>query len=159
MFGNSRDLSARIDSDELDVSEDSVLVLQGIRPAGNPGMPEAGLMPILRKLGRLGVMDMLRISDRRMSGTVRGTIVLHVSPESADPDSFLGIVQDGDWFTCSVAESMLRLYVEQDEIDRRIEVRNEERASATRRMAGSTARDHGWRGILRGATGGCMRGM
>lgn len=134
VFKNSRDLSARIDSDDLDVTADSVLVLQGIGPVGNPGMPEAGLIPIPRKLGRQGVTDMLRISDGRMSGTAGGTIVLHVSPESADPESVLGIVQDGDLITCSVAERMLRLEVEQAEIDKRIESQKERTSASQARQ-------------------------
>ena len=111
----------------LDVTADSILVLQGIGPIGNPGMPEAGLIPIPRKLGRQGVADMLRISDGRMSGTAGGTIVLHVSPESADPESVLGIVQDGDYISCDVAKRTIHLEVEQDEINRRIEKRNKEK--------------------------------
>ena len=137
VFKNSRDLIARVDSDDLDVTADSVLVLQGIGPVGNPGMPEAGLIPIPRKLGRQGITDMLRISDGRMSGTAGGTIVLHVSPESADPDSVLGIVEDGDFITCNVAERELHLEVEKAEIERRIEVRKGARAlSANRRTHG-----------------------
>lgn len=131
VFKNSRDLIARIDSDDLDVTADSVLVLQGIGPVGNPGMPEAGLIPIPRKLGRRGVTDMLRISDGRMSGTAGGTIVLHVSPESADPDSVLGIVQDGDFIACDVAKRVLHLEVERAEIERRIETRKDARASSS----------------------------
>lgn len=129
VFKNSRDLTARIDSDDLDVTEDSILVLQGIGPVGNPGMPEAGLIPIPRKLGRQGVTDMLRISDGRMSGTAGGTIVLHVSPESADPDSVLGVVQDGDFITCSIAERTLHLEVDEEEIKRRKEIRRKEMAA------------------------------
>lgn len=130
VFKNSRDLSARIDSEDLDVTEDSILVLQGIGPVGNPGMPEAGLIPIPRKLGRQGVTDMLRISDGRMSGTAGGTIVLHVSPESADPESVLGVVQDGDYITCSIAERKLHLEVDPDEIKARIERRRQQMAAA-----------------------------
>lgn len=145
VFKNSRDLAARIDSDDLDVTADSVLVLQGIGPVGNPGMPEAGLIPIPRKLGRQGVADMLRISDGRMSGTAGGTIVLHVSPESADPDSVLGIVQDGDFITCNVADRVLHLEVDKDEIERRIENRKKEKASSSKKVirGGTTAGDQG----------------
>jgi dihydroxy-acid dehydratase len=86
-------------------------------------MPEAGLIPIPRKLSREGVVDMLRISDGRMSGTAGGTIVLHVSPESALPESVLGIVQDGDQITCDVESRTLRLDVEDAEIQRRLQIR------------------------------------
>src|SRR6201999_3737592 len=68
VFENSADLARRIDSAELDVDENSILVLKSIGPVGNPGMPEAGLIPIPQKLGKQGVVDMLRISDGRMSG-------------------------------------------------------------------------------------------
>ncbi len=74
---------ARIDSDDLDVKADDILVLKNIGPKGAPGMPEAGYLPIPKKLARAGVKDMVRISDGRMSGTAAGTIVLHVTPESA----------------------------------------------------------------------------
>ncbi len=123
VFKNSKDLSERIDSDNLDVTADSVLVLQGIGPIGNPGMPEAGLIPIPRKLGRQGVTDMLRISDGRMSGTAGGTVVLHISPESADPESVFGIIEDGDFISCNVAERTIHLELEKDEIEKRINKR------------------------------------
>ncbi|MFX7140100.1 dihydroxy-acid dehydratase, partial [Acinetobacter baumannii] len=80
VFENSQDLVERIDSDELDVNADDVLVLKNIGPKGAPGMPEAGYIPSPRKLARAGVKDMVRISDGRMSGTAFGTVVLHVTP-------------------------------------------------------------------------------
>ncbi|MFM2068169.1 MAG: hypothetical protein RLZZ584_3078, partial [Pseudomonadota bacterium] len=82
VFENLEDMADRIDSDDLDVSADDVLVLRNIGPKGAPGMPEAGYIPIPRKLARAGVKDIVRISDGRMSGTAFGTIVLHVTPES-----------------------------------------------------------------------------
>lgn len=96
VFKSSPDMSQRLDDPNLDVTENSVLVLQNIGPVGNPAMPEAGMIPIPRKLAAQGVHDMLRISDGRMSGTAGGSIILHVSPEAADPDSVFGIVEDGD---------------------------------------------------------------
>ncbi|KAJ4159381.1 uncharacterized protein LMH87_008283 [Akanthomyces muscarius] len=97
VFAGSADLAQRLDDHDLDVTADSVLVLQNIGPVGNPGMPEAGMIPIPRKLAEQGVTDMLRVSDGRMSGTAGGTIALHVSPEAANPSSVLGIVRTGDW--------------------------------------------------------------
>lgn len=141
VFRDSRDLAARIDADGLDVTADSVLVLQGIGPVGNPGMPEAGLIPIPRKLGRRGVTDMLRISDGRMSGTAGGTIVLHVSPEAADSASVLGIVRDGDWITCSVSSRVLRLEVDDAEIERRIAARRLTESSKVDESVENTGRD------------------
>jgi len=120
VFENTEDMANRIDSDDLDVTQDSVLVLKSIGPVGNPGMPEAGLIPIPRKLGREGVSDMLRISDGRMSGTAGGTIVLHISPEAADLDAVFGVVQNGDRIVCDVTNRKLFLEVEEDEIKRRI---------------------------------------
>jgi dihydroxy-acid dehydratase len=90
VFRNTADLAKRIDDPGLKVTKDSVLVLSGIGPIGNPGMPEAGLIPIPRKIAEQGVQDMLRISDGRISGTAAGTILLHVSPEAAIIDSPLG---------------------------------------------------------------------
>ncbi|CZR58835.1 probable dihydroxy-acid dehydratase [Phialocephala subalpina] len=120
VFKNSTDLALRIDDPDLPVTKDSILVLQGIGPIGNPGMPEAGMIPIPRKLSSQGVTDMLRISDGRMSGTAGGTIVLHVSPESVVPESVFGVVKDGDWISCDVEKRSLRLDVSEEEIARRI---------------------------------------
>ena len=123
VFTGSADLANRIDGPDLQVDEDSVLVLQNIGPVGNPGMPEAGLIPIPRKLAEKGVLDMLRLSDGRMSGTAGGTICLHISPEAADPRSVLGIVQDGDVIACDVEERRLHLDVSDEEIARRVKER------------------------------------
>lgn len=120
VFKNSADMAQRIDDPDLAVTKDSVLVLQGIGPIGNPGMPEAGLIPLPRKLAAAGVVDMLRLSDGRMSGTAGGTIVLHISPESIIPTSVLGVVRDGDIITCDADERVLRLEVSDQEIERRI---------------------------------------
>ena len=95
VFENMRDLLARFDDPDLDVTADSVLVLRSAGPRGAPGMPEWGQLPIPTKLLRQGVTDMVRISDARMSGTAYGTCVLHVSPESAAGGP-LGLVRDGD---------------------------------------------------------------
>src|SRR5580693_8310654 len=82
VFQDYNDLDARINSADLDVTADSVLVLRNAGPLGGPGMPEWGMLPIPAKLLALGVRDMVRISDARMSGTAYGSCVLHVSPES-----------------------------------------------------------------------------
>src|SRR4029079_7902872 len=92
VFDSLDDLAARIDAPELDVEAGDVLVLRNAGPKGAPGMPEAGYLPIPRKLSGAGVTDMLRISDARMSGTAYGTIVLHVTPEAADGGP-LGLVR------------------------------------------------------------------
>ncbi|KAM7198276.1 putative dihydroxy-acid dehydratase [Rhypophila sp. PSN 637] len=123
VFAGSADLARRIDDPDLDVDQESVLVLQNIGPVGNPGMPEAGLIPIPRKLAERGVTDMLRISDGRMSGTAGGTIVLHVSPEAADPKSVLGIVRDGDVIICDAEKRELSVRLGEDEIKARQEER------------------------------------
>nr|WP_083666259.1 IlvD/Edd family dehydratase [Saccharomonospora sp. CUA-673] len=120
VFENSADMATRIDSDDLDVRADDVLVLKNIGPTGAPGMPEAGYIPIPKKLARQGVKDMVRISDGRMSGTARGTIVLHVSPESAVGGP-LAYVRDGDTIRLSVADRVLALEVSDDELTRRAE--------------------------------------
>ncbi len=83
VFDSIEDFHLRIDSPELDVTPDSVLVLRGCGPKGYPGMPEVANMKIPKKLISLGVTDMVRICDGRMSGTAYGTVILHVSPESA----------------------------------------------------------------------------
>jgi dihydroxy-acid dehydratase len=131
VFENSADMAQRIDSAELEVDENSVLILKSIGPVGNPGMPEAGLIPIPQKLGRQGVTDMLRISDGRMSGTAGGTIILHISPESADLDSVFGVVQTGDKIVCDVENRKLILDVEGQEIARRIAERKQRARQVT----------------------------
>ncbi|MEJ8811166.1 IlvD/Edd family dehydratase [Variovorax ureilyticus] len=118
VFENLEDLARRIDSDELDVTQDDILVLKNIGPKGAPGMPEAGYMPIPRKLARAGVKDIVRISDGRMSGTAFGTIVLHVTPESAVGGP-LAYVRSGDRIRLSVANRELSLLVTDEELARR----------------------------------------
>ncbi len=115
VFENVADMAARIDDDALDVTADDVLVLKNIGPAGAPGMPEAGYLPIPRKLARAGVKDMVRISDGRMSGTAAGTIVLHVTPESAVGGP-LALVQNGDRIRLSVKRREIALLVSDEEL-------------------------------------------
>ena len=131
VFKNTADLARRIDDPSLRVTKDSVLILKGIGLIGNPGMPEAGVIPIPRKLGQAGVKDMLRMSDGRMSGTAGGTIVLHISPESAIVDSVFGIVEDGDVISCNVEKRSLHLDVSDEEIQRRISARKDAAARIT----------------------------
>ena len=120
VFDDLADLAARIDRDDLDVEADDILVLKNIGPKGAPGMPEAGYLPIPKKLARAGVKDMVRISDGRMSGTAFGTIVLHVTPEAAIGGP-LAYVRSGDRIRLSVARRSLSLLVGDDELRRRIE--------------------------------------
>ena len=117
VFENLEDLATRIDAPDLDVNPDDVLVLKHIGPKG-AAMPEAGYMPIPRKLAMAGVKDMVRISDGRMSGTAFGTIVLHVTPESAIGGP-LAYVQNGDRIRLSVANRELSLLVSDEELTRR----------------------------------------
>lgn len=116
VFSSLHDLAARIDSPDLDVQPDSILVLQNAGPVGAPGMPEAGSLPIPKKLA--GVRDMVRISDARMSGTAFGTTVLHVSPEAAIGGP-LGLVRDGDLIALNVQQRRLDLLVDERELERR----------------------------------------
>lgn len=147
VFKNSMDLAQRIDDPDLLVTKDSVLVLQGIGPIGNPGMPEAGLIPIPIKLAAAGVTDMLRLSDGRMSGTAGGTIVLHISPESAIPTSVLGVVRSGDIIVCDVERRYLGLEVDSKEIQQRIVERQILVSAGRDRSAVEEAkRQHGRRG-------------
>jgi len=115
VFSGLEDLADRIDDPDLDVTADDVLVLQNIGPIGAPGMPEAGLIPIPKKLARQGVKDMVRISDGRMSGTAAGTIVLHVSPESAAGGP-LGLIRTGDRIRLDVPARRLKLLVDDAEL-------------------------------------------
>jgi dihydroxy-acid dehydratase len=118
VFEDAADLARRIDDPALDVAAGDILVLKNIGPVGAPGMPEAGYLPIPRKLAQQGVKDMVRISDGRMSGTATGTVVLHVTPESAIGGP-LAIVRSGDRIKLSVSERTLSLMVSDAEIARR----------------------------------------
>lgn len=118
VFENAADLAARIDDPALEVTADSVLVLKNIGPVGNPGMPEAGYLPIPKKLASQGVKDMVRISDGRMSGTAAGAVVLHVTPESAVGGP-LRLARTGDIVTLSVSRRLVRLEVSEEELERR----------------------------------------
>ena len=115
VFENMEDMALRIDRDDLDVGPTDVLVLKNIGPKGAPGMPEAGYLPIPQKLARAGVKDMVRISDGRMSGTAFGTIVLHVSPESAVGGP-LAHVRNGDRIRLSVKNREISLLVSEQEL-------------------------------------------
>jgi dihydroxy-acid dehydratase len=118
VFKDYADLRARIDSDDLKVDENSVLVMQNAGPLGAPGMPEWGQLPIPKKLLKKGIRDMVRISDARMSGTSYGTCVLHVSPE-AFVGGPLALVRDGDLIELDVAARKLELKVGEAELAKR----------------------------------------
>jgi len=119
VFDDYRKLKTHIDDDDLDIDENSVLVLQNAGPKGGPGFPEWGHLPIPAKLLKRGVRDIVRISDARMSGTSFGTDVLHVSPESAVGGP-LGAVQTGDEIELDVPNRKLELRVDDNEIKRRL---------------------------------------
>jgi dihydroxy-acid dehydratase len=118
VFSSLEDLAARIDDPDLDVTADDFLVLQNAGPTSPSGMPEAGYLPIPRKLSSQGVKDMVRISDARMSGTAFGTIVLHVTPEAAQAGP-LALVQNGDRIRLSVENKTIDLLVDDQELERR----------------------------------------
>jgi dihydroxy-acid dehydratase len=118
VFRSLEDLAARIDDPDLDVGPDDVLVLQNAGPKSPSGMPEAGYLPIPKKLSRLGVKDMVRISDARMSGTAFGTIVLHVTPE-ATLGGPLALVRDGDRIRLSASAKRIDLLIDADELEAR----------------------------------------
>jgi len=130
VFENLEDMASRIDSPDLDVTDQDILVLKNIGPKG-AAMPEAGYMPIPRKLARAGCKDIVRISDGRMSGTAFGTIVLHVTPESAIGGP-LAYVQNGDRIRLSVANRELTLLVSDEELVHRSKLKPIETPTAQR---------------------------
>jgi dihydroxy-acid dehydratase len=115
VFDSVEDLTARIDDPNLEVGANDVLVLRNAGPKGAPGMPEAGYLPIPKKLAMMGVKDMIRISDARMSGTAFGTIVLHITPESAAGGP-LALVKTGDVIHLDVAARRIDLLVDDAEL-------------------------------------------
>ncbi len=122
VFSSLEDLSARIDDAGLDVTEKDILVLQNAGPHSPAAMPEAGYLPIPKKLATKGVKDMVRVSDARMSGTAFGTIVLHVTPDAAS-GGMLSLVRDGDRIRLSVKQRSIELLVDDAELKSRAAAR------------------------------------
>ncbi|UTS82627.1 IlvD/Edd family dehydratase [Phaeobacter piscinae] len=118
VFNSLEDLANRVDDPDLEITADDFMVLQNAGPKSASGMPEAGYLPIPRKLSETGVKDMVRISDARMSGTAFGTIVLHIAPESAAGGP-LALVRTGDRIRLSVEEKRIELLVDDAELERR----------------------------------------
>jgi dihydroxy-acid dehydratase len=118
VFESIEDFKARIDNPDLNIDENSVMVLKGCGPKGYPGMPEVGNMPLPPKLLARGITDLVRISDARMSGTAYGTVVLHVSPESAAGGP-LALVQEGDEIELDVDARRIELCIPEAELNRR----------------------------------------
>ncbi|HEX8677037.1 MAG TPA: IlvD/Edd family dehydratase [Segetibacter sp.] len=118
VFESIEDYKARIDEDELEVDENSILVLKNVGPKGYPGMPEVGNMGLPKKLLQKGVSDMVRISDGRMSGTGFGTVVLHVSPEAATGGNF-SVIHTGDMITLDVPNRSLTVDISSEELQQR----------------------------------------
>jgi dihydroxy-acid dehydratase len=118
VFDSVEDMTLRVDDPKLDVTASDVLVLRNAGPKGAPGMPEAGYLPIPKKLARDGVKDMVRISDARMSGTAFGTIVLHITPESAVGGP-LALVRNGDLIRLDVTKRSIDLLVDEAELKKR----------------------------------------
>jgi len=117
-FENYDEMAREVERDDLDVTADHILVLKNSGPQGGPGMPEWGMLPIPKKLVKQGVRDMLRISDARMSGTAFGTIVLHITPESAVGGP-LALVRNGDMIRLDVAKRSIDLLVDAAELEKR----------------------------------------
>jgi dihydroxy-acid dehydratase len=118
VFETIEDYHARIEDPDLDIDENSIMVLKNVGPKGYPGMAEVGNMGIPKKLLEKGVHDLVRISDGRMSGTGFGTVVLHVSPEAADGGN-LALVQNGDYISLDVPNRSLNLEVSEKELTER----------------------------------------
>jgi dihydroxy-acid dehydratase len=123
VFTSLADLAARVDDPALDINPDDFMVLQNAGPHSDSAMPEAGYLPIPKKLATKGLKDMVRISDARMSGTAFGTIVLHVTPDSASGGP-LGLVRNGDRIKLSVKDRSIHLMVDDAELKKRASVTN-----------------------------------
>jgi dihydroxy-acid dehydratase len=148
VFSSLADLAARIDDPALDVDPQDVLVLQNAGPHAPECMPEAGYLPIPRKLAQSGVKDMVRVSDARMSGTAFGTIVLHVTPDSASGGP-LALVRNGDRVRLSVRKRRIDLLVEDAELKKRAAVAKYAREKPERGYAKLYAQE------ILGADDGC----
>jgi dihydroxy-acid dehydratase len=152
VFSSLADLSARIDGPALDVTADDILVLQNAGPHAPEAMPEAGYLPIPKKLAAAGVKDMVRISDARMSGTAFGTIVLHITPDSASGGP-LGLVRTGDRIRLSVKQRRIELLIDDTELMRRSRLRPPSPPKPTRGYAKLYAEE------ILGADEGCDFGF
>ena len=119
VFSSLKDLSKRIDNPNLKVSEKNILILKNAGPSSDAGMPEAGYLPIPKKLAKRGVKDMIRISDARMSGTAFGTIALHVTPEGTKRGP-LAVVKTGDKIKLSEINKTIDLMISKTEIEKRL---------------------------------------
>ncbi len=119
VFDSVEDMTTRIDDPNLDVGPDDVLVLRNAGPKGAPGMPEAGSLPIPKKLAQQGVTDMVRISDARMSGTAFGTVVLHISPEAADGGP-LAAIQSGDMISLDLEKRRIDVLLDEATLNARL---------------------------------------
>jgi dihydroxy-acid dehydratase len=148
VFSSLADLAARIDDPKLDVAREDILVLQNAGPNSPDAMPEAGYLPIPKKLAQAGVKDMIRVSDARMSGTAFGTIVLHVTPDAASGGP-LALVRDGDRIRLSVKDRRIELMVEAAELKKRAAVQEPPREKPTRGYAKLYAQE------ILGADEGC----
>lgn len=118
VFESLKDLANRVDDPDLDITADDFMVLKNAGPKSESGMPEAGYLPIPKKLSQQGVKDIVRISDARMSGTAFGTIILHVTPE-ASIGGPLALVENGDRIRLSVSQKTIELLVDSSELARR----------------------------------------
>jgi dihydroxy-acid dehydratase len=148
VFSSLADLAARIDDPQLDVTPQDVLVLQNAGPHASDCMPEAGYLPIPKKLAQRGIKDMIRVSDARMSGTAFGTIVLHVTPDAASGGA-LGLVRSGDRIRLSVKQRRIDLLVDEAELTARAAARKPVEMPAERGYAKLYAQE------ILGADEGC----
>ena len=123
VFDSVADIAARIDDPDLDVTKDDILVMRNAGPVGAPGMPEAGYLPIPKKLAQAGVKDMVRISDARMSGTAFGSIVLHVTPEAAIGGP-LSLIETGDMITLDIPARTLNVDLSDEALKQRADLRD-----------------------------------
>ena len=131
VFETMEDYHERIDDPKLDIDETCVIVLKGVGPVGYPGMPEVGNVDLPDKILKKGVKDMVRISDGRMSGTAAGTVILHVSPESAIGGT-LALVQNGDMIELDVENRKLHLDISEEELQKRKKTWKQPEAAASR---------------------------
>jgi dihydroxy-acid dehydratase len=152
VFTSLEDLAARVDDPALDVTADDILVLQNAGPHSTAAMPEAGYLPIPKKLASQGLKDMIRVSDARMSGTAFGTIVLHVTPDSASGGP-LALVRNGDRIKLSVKERRIDLLVDDAELKRRAAAQPKPEEAPARGYAQLYARE------ILGADQGCDFGF
>jgi dihydroxy-acid dehydratase len=97
-----------------------IIVVRYAGPRGGPGMPCLyGSLWLLKAKGLESSVAL--VTDGRLSGTIRGAAIGHVSPEAAEGGP-IGLLQDGDRIRIDIPGRRLDLLLPQEELEKRREL-------------------------------------